>query len=197
MDNFLEKIDHSIVLLINSCNTPILDEIMWVISSKTVWIPFYLFLIYLAKKKMVWRDVIVFVICAIVCVVFSDLISNYCFKNVFERYRPSHNKLLNYKLHLYQMSSGDIYRGGQYGFISSHAANFFAVAIFVGLALKKYYSKLIFILIAVATIVCLSRIYLGVHYFSDVFVGALVGSLIAMILYYFVYIRLTEKLKIK
>ena len=193
MDNFLEEIDHKIVIAINGCNHPMLDQIMWVISSKVVWIPFYLLLIYLAYIKLNYKRVLLFTLIAILSVILSDLISTYCFKEVFQRYRPSHNLLLYNKLHFYQNKPGEFYRGGLYGFISSHAANFFAISVFVGLALKKFYPKLIYILLFIASIVCLSRVYLGVHYFSDIFVGGIVGSVISYLFFKFVYLPLFEK----
>jgi undecaprenyl-diphosphatase len=196
MDNFIEKIDQSIVIAINGWHTPFLDEIMWIISSKLVWIPFYLFLIYLAAKKISLKQTLFFTILAVLSVVISDLISTHCFKEVFLRYRPSHNLLLTEKLHFYENKPGEFYQGGQYGFISSHAANFFAIAIFVGYSLKNYYPKLLFILITISTIVCLSRIYLGVHYLSDVFVGGLVGATIAFLLSKFIFNRFRENPKL-
>ena len=192
MDNFLEKIDQSIVLAINGWHTPFLDEIMWIISSKLVWIPFYLFLIYLASKKYSLKQTLFFTLFAILSVVLSDLISTYCFKEVFLRYRPSHNLLLSEKLHFYENKPGEFYRGGQYGFISSHAANFFAIAVFVGYSLKSYYPKLLTTLIIIASIVCFSRIYLGVHYFSDVFVGGFVGTTVALLISKYIFFRYRE-----
>lgn len=197
MDNFFEKIDQSIVLAINGWHTPFLDEIMWIISSKLVWIPFYLFLIYLAAKKNSLKQTLFFTILAVLSVVISDLISTYCFKEVFLRYRPSHNLFLTDKLHFYENKPGEFYRGGQYGFISSHAANFFAIAVFVGYSLKEFYPKLLTTLIIIATIVCFSRIYLGVHYLSDVFVGGLVGATIATLLSKFIFSRYRENPKLK
>ena len=197
MDNFLEKIDQSIVLTINGWHTPFLDEIMWIISSKLVWIPFYLFLIYLAAKKNTFKQTVFFTLLAILSVVLSDLISTHCFKEVFLRYRPSHNLLLTEKLHFYESKPGEFYRGGQYGFISSHAANFFAIAVFVGYSLRAFYPKLLTTLIIIATIVCFSRIYLGVHYLSDVFVGGLVGTTIALLLSKLIFSRFRENSNLK
>ncbi len=193
MDNILENIDHAIVLTTNSWHNPILDEIMWIFSSKTPWIPFYVFLIYLAYKKLSRKQLILFTGLAIFCVVSANIISNDCFKDVFKRYRPSHNLILEKKLHFYENKPGEFYQGGSYGFVSSHAANFFAFSVFVGLSLKPFYPKLIYYLIGISFLVSLSRIYLGVHYLSDVAIGGLLGSVIAYLVYRFVYLKLDEK----
>lgn len=195
MNNFFEEIDHAIVLAVNSWNAPFLDELMWIISGKLTWIPLYVFLIYLAAKKLLWKQVLLFTVTAIVSVIMADLISNYCFKENVQRYRPSHNLLLKDLLHLYQSKPGEFYRGGLYGFTSSHAANFFAIAVFIGMALRQFYPKLIYILLGIAVLVSFSRIYLGVHYPSDVFVGAIVGTLTAFVCYRFLYLRFVDKEK--
>lgn len=189
MDNVLEEIDRAIVLTVNAWHSPVLDEIMWLLSSKLTWIPFYFLLIYLAFRKLQPKQVVLMVSLAVLSVIISDLICTYCFKEVFMRYRPSHNLLLEHKLHFYENKPGEFYKGGSYGFISSHAANFFAIAIFVGFSLKKYYPKLIFILLSVSMLVCFSRVYLGVHYLSDILGGAFVGTVIAFLAHRFLFLR--------
>ncbi len=194
MIEYLEKIDHCIVLSVNGCYTPHLDQCMWFISLKSPWIPLYIFLIYLATKKLNTNQVIFLVASALMVILLSDLTSTYCFKNVFLRYRPSHNLLLESKLHFYELSKGNFLKGGDYGFISSHAANFFGLAIFIGLALKHYYSKLIYIMLFIALVVSYSRLYLGLHYLSDLFVGGLVGSIYGFLVYKFIYLRFINRL---
>jgi undecaprenyl-diphosphatase len=125
----------------------------------------------------------------------TDLTSVHLFKNVFLRYRPSHNLLLTDHLHYYLIKPGEYYKGGEYGFISSHAANFFAIITFVSLVLRARYPKLIYPLLFIGILIAYSRIYLGVHYLSDVMVGGLVGSAIAFLVYRFIYLRFSEKVK--
>jgi undecaprenyl-diphosphatase len=193
MIEFLEGIDQRIVLSINGLHTPVLDEVMWFISGKLVWLPFYFLLIYLAYKKIAFKQLLVFIAVAILGVVFSDLICTYGFKEVFQRYRPSHNLLLQTKLHLYEEKPGEFYAGGAYGFISSHAANFFSLAIFIGLSLKKFYPTLLWKCLIVASVVSISRVYLGVHYVSDVFVGGLLGCSMGYISYRWIYLKVGLK----
>jgi undecaprenyl-diphosphatase len=166
MIDYFEKIDQKIVLFLNGLHSPFLDEVMWAISARLTWIPLYLLLIYLAFKSFERKTFWYFIVFAILGVVIADQCSVHLFKNTFERYRPSHHT--------------EYYKGGQFGFISSHAANFFVLAVFVGKVLKTNYPKLIWILISIGVLISLSRVYLGVHYLSDVTVGALLGTFIGI-----------------
>jgi undecaprenyl-diphosphatase len=186
----LESIDRWIVLTVNSWDTPFLDELMWVISQRATWIPLYLILFILAYKRLNKKQLIVFALCAILAVAIADLVSVHLFKNVFLRYRPSHNALLTEQLHFYMKSNGELYKGGMYGFVSSHAANFFAMATFISLALRKYYPLMVWTLLSIATIVSFSRLYQGVHYLSDLVVGGSVGALVAYLVYRLLYRRI-------
>lgn len=197
MIDFLESLDHSIVLAINSWNSPFWDEFMWIVSRKLTWIPFYMLLFYLCYNKGGVKKAGLFFACTIITVAIADLSSVHLFKEVFLRYRPSHNTLLTNQLHLYQYEDGGIYKGGMYGFVSSHSANFFAVCTFAFLVLRKYYPRVFFPLFFVAALIGYSRMYLGVHYLSDVVVGGLLGVLAAFLSYRFVFLKLVSRIKDK
>ncbi len=175
MSDFLQKLDVQLFLFLNSQNTPFLDNVMWFISGKFEWIPLYLVLIYwmfYKFRKKAW----LFIALTILVIALSDLGSVHLFKNVFQRLRPSHNPNLLSSIHLVKN-----YHGGWYGFISSHAANTFGLAVFVSLLFSdKWFSVSILIW---AAIVSYSRIYLGVHYPLDVLGGAMWGSLMAIGVY--------------
>ena len=136
MIEWLESIDRAIVLTVNSWNSPFFDEFFWLVSAKLTWIPFYLFLLFLFYRKSDWQNAGIFLLMAIVAVGFSDFTSSQIIKDSVMRYRPSHHTLLTDQLNFYQLSETDVYKGGQYGFVSSHAANFFAVCTFAWLSLK-------------------------------------------------------------
>jgi len=190
----LEAIDRSIVQTINSWNTPFLDQFMWIISGKLTWIPFYLLLIYLFFRQFGLKKTIVFFICAIIAVAISDLSSVHLFKNVFERYRPSHHALLTDQLHFYRFENGELYKGGQFGFVSSHASNFTAICTFTLFALKRAYKFLLPLLAFCLFLVLYSRIYLGVHYLSDVLVGSMIGMFSAYIVYRLIFTPILKRI---
>ena len=154
---------------------------MWIVSWKYTWLPLYLLFIYLFikyYKKKSW----LFIIGAIVSVAIADFTSVHLFKEIFQRYRPCHNLELEGMIHLVRG-----YCGGKYGFISSHAANTSAIAVFVLFFMNKKTDGLTrqfitFALIFWTILIAYSRIYLGVHYPSDVFAGIIWGAFIALVL---------------
>jgi undecaprenyl-diphosphatase len=155
------------------------DMVMYWFSDKLIWIPLYLYFFLLAFKK-VGNRVWLLAIAVTILVLLSDQVSVHAFKNVFLRYRPCHNLLIQSQVHLLNG-----YCGGTFGFISSHASNTFALATFLSLFFKdslKYFTVLVFIW---AALVSYSRIYSGVHYPADVAVGAIVGMGIGVMVFKF------------
>lgn len=168
----LETLDRELFLFLNGMHHDSLDQLMIWISDKFVWIPFYILLIGLIIRKHEWRSLIIVVPALILLITLSDQISVQVFKNGFERLRPCHNEELSGLIHLL----GNC--GGKYGFISSHAANTFALAVFIIYIMKS--KPILYIMLVWAGLVSYSRIYLGVHYPADIFAGAIIGWLIAL-----------------
>lgn len=177
MFNHLENIDVSLFLFLNGLHTDAFDEIMWWISDRYVWIPLYLALFYLTYKKYNLKAMFTALFLIVIMIFIADKSSVYLFKEVFERYRPCHNLEIAHRVH-----TVNGYCGGLYGFISSHAANTFALAAFYSVVFYKRLWYIAPVLLLWAAIGSYSRIYLGVHYPSDVLVGVLFGSLIGYLI---------------
>ena len=171
----LKQIDTSLFLFLNGIHSPFWDIIMWHISGKLEWIPLYVFFLFLIIRK--YKMKAVWVLLAIVLVItLADQISVKLFKEQFERLRPCHNPEIQHLVHRVNNKCG-----GKYGFVSSHASNSFALAMFLSLLFRKrLFVGLIFFW---ATVVSYSRIYLGVHYPGDILGGAILGVLIGWGIY--------------
>lgn len=169
--------DSRLFLFLNGLHTDWMDSIMVSITEMWVWIPLYLLMAYWVVKTYGKRCIWIFLAVALV-VLCSDQLSAHVCKPIFHRLRPCHNPDLEGLVYLPKGKAG-----GQYGFVSSHAANTFAIAAFLSAALRRRYSWMPYVLFAWALISSYSRIYVGVHYPGDIVAGAVLGILIGLIIW--------------
>jgi len=148
----------------------ILDNSMIFLSKKWVWLPLYGVILFAFVKRFGWLNASWICLAAACMVVLTDQGSVRFFKEVFQRLRPCHNVEIQAQLTLL---SGKC--GGQFGFISSHAANVFGLSMFVTGIMRNNGWYLLFLW---AALVSISRVYLGVHYPSDILIGAIFGAII-------------------
>ena len=173
MIDLFKHIDINILLFINGLHTPFLDVLLYWMTKFWFWIPFFSWVIVFIIKKYKKRLWIILLICCM-SVALSDQ-SSVAIKNHVKRLRPSHSPVLSEQLHLHTFANGKIYRGGNYGFVSSHAANSFSIMVLLIFFLAPFTKHAWWIFPVWACTFCLTRIYLGVHYPSDIIAGALLG----------------------
>ncbi|MFI3296022.1 MAG: phosphatase PAP2 family protein [bacterium] len=174
--NSLIEFDQNITLFLNGCHSSYFDSFFFLYTDLKTWIPLILLVMYVAWRQ--WGIKALYFYLAVALVIFlSDQFSSSLIKPLFARPRPTHEPLIADLVH-----TVNGYRGGRYGFVSSHSANSFAFALLSLLLFKRtLYS---FSILFWAFITAYSRVYLGVHYVGDIFFGALVGVFFAFLLYY-------------
>lgn len=178
MIDFLRQLDSDLLLLANEHHTAWLDSAMIFITSKNSWIPVYMFLAIAIVKRDGWRALVFMGIAAALAVLMADQLSATLVKPLVGRMRPCQDPLMMAALHLPKgCSSG-------FSFVSSHAANFGALAmLFSGYGRSKSRFWIIIPWFC-ALIVSYTRVYLGVHYPSDVLGGMLLGAICGGISYW-------------
>ena len=173
----LSHIDSDLFLFLNGLHTGWLDKVMTLITDMWVWFPLYLLLIYWAVRQYGKRCWWVIVAVALVVLCTDQLASHVC-KPIFQRFRPCYNPDFQNLIHLPKGMAG-----GQYGLVSSHAANTFGVAVFLTSVLKRFRPWTAIVLFFWAVVSSYSRIYIGYHYPGDILCGALLGVLVGLILW--------------
>lgn len=184
----LEQIDKEITLMINGWNSPVTDPVMIFFSNIPVWIPMYVLIVAFMFWRYEWRKALFMLGAALLTFGFCDQFSNFI-KDLTLRFRPLHDEwmVLN-GLHILE-------GGGKFSFFSAHAANAFGLAIttltcfraneplrtiksdkkfstYLERNMLKIYSYWMFFW---ATMVAISRIFVGKHFLGDVVVGIIVG----------------------
>lgn len=175
---WLSDIDARLLLIVNGAHSPFFDSVMWCISGRWIWVPFYAVLAYLLFRRMSWKRASICLVTIGLIILAADQTCATLIRPEIGRLRPANlNNPLSSFVHVVNG-----YRGGRYGFPSCHAANIFALAVFMSLVIRhKWFTVMMF---SWAFIVSYSRMYLGVHYFGDLFCGATIGSLFAVLFYY-------------
>jgi undecaprenyl-diphosphatase len=189
MNEFIENIlpyERDLFFLLNGSDSIFWDNMMWVVSRTKVWFLFYVFVALFLFYKTLKKDAALVLLFFILMIVLCDQFSSGLMKPLFERLRPTHHP--DFK-DFVDIVNG--HRGGGFSFISGHATNSFGFAVFLSLIFRSRWVTLVALFWA--TLISYSRIYLGVHFISDVVGGVLAGTLIALILYT-VFVALRKKL---
>lgn len=171
----LTRIDEQLFLQLNGQVSPFIDQLMFIISDKYVWIPFYIILLAFIIRKYKWRSVWI-VIGVILLITLTDQVSNVLKENV-KRFRPCKDPEISHLVHIVNN-----YCRSSYGFVSGHAANSMALAGLISLLFRNRW--VIYGIVFWSVIVSYSRIYLGVHFPGDVTGGWIVGLTFAFLIYY-------------
>jgi len=189
MLDYIIQLDQSLFLFLNGLHCAFLDPVMVFITGDVHWAPLYLTIVFFFFWKGNWRWGLLALGAVLLTFALTDQLSVHLFKNTVQRLRPCYEISLSGMVHLLENC------GGKFGFISSHAANTFGLAMITSLIFgKKWYSWCIF---SWAALVSYSRIYVGKHYPLDIICGAIFGLLAgycAWKIFQFIKIKYTKTL---
>ncbi|MDE6017730.1 MAG: phosphatase PAP2 family protein [Muribaculaceae bacterium] len=168
--DIISYFDQQILLFFNGYHTPFLDELMDLITGKWIWIPFYLLLIDLLFKKVGPQKGVLALIAVVIAITMTDQICAHVIRPYIGRLRPCNPD--NPIFSAITLVKGN--QPGGYSWPSCHAANTFALATLLSCVMKS--RKFTLMIFSWAVVVSLSRLYVGVHYPTDLLCGATFGS---------------------
>lgn len=187
----IQDMDMQVLSLFNGSDNIMLDQMVQILTSGLTWIPLYVMLFFVVMRNNETMGQIALVVgSAIFCVLFADGLVDGIIKQLAERWRPSDDPTFKYMVQVV-----DDIRPKGYSFCSAHAANTMSLAVFFSLLIR---SKMLTITLVIWSLInCWTRLYLGVHYPSDILCGMIVGIIVGILvylLYYKIYLRISPKI---
>ncbi len=173
----ITELDTNVFLALNGLNTPWLDPVMWVLTGKFTWVALYALLLWWLYRRFEWRQATVYLMAVVLTIVVADQVCGGVLRGAIGRLRPAN--LQNPISHMVHIVND--YRGGNFGFPSCHGANSFGLAVIMSLIMRRRWFT--WCILAWAALNSYTRLYLGVHYPGDIFIGACIGSLAGWLMY--------------
>ena len=178
------QIDQNLLIYLNNLGSTKWDSLWLFITNQFFWTPLFILIFYLTIKSYGWKTGGVLILSMIVLVAFSDQFTNFI-KNTVQRSRPNNNEEIKHLLRV-------LINPQSYSFMSGHATTSTFFSVYVLLLLKDNY-KYIYLILFFPLVFSYSRLYLGVHFPIDIFVGILIGVTFAN-LYFILSKKVIKKL---
>ncbi|MFP2996376.1 phosphatase PAP2 family protein [Spongiivirga sp. MCCC 1A20706] len=174
MFDSLLSLDRELLIYLNNLGSETYDSFWIFVTHQKNWIPFFLF-IFISLFLKIRRNEFLKLMLAVAITLAFTLILTEGTKELVQRLRPSQEPDLQNILRI-------LSRPTNYSFFSGHASTSLAVAVFLWLSLRRR-MKWIGIFFIWPVFFVSSRIYLGVHYPSDILMGLIVGATIGFLAY--------------
>ena len=160
------QLDKQLLVYLNGLGSEPYDSMWLFITKQTNWIPLFLILLYVIYKKIGGKQTLYVLLFVALLIFITDQCTN-LFKHGVQRLRPCNNPDVYSMIRVVKKTKS-------FSFFSGHASNSMATTTFFFLIFRKYY-KYAFLLFLFPLIFAYSRIYLGLHFPSDILTGYLFG----------------------
>ena len=167
-------LDKELLVYLNNLGSETYDGLWLIITKQLYWSPLFLLIFYLLQIKIGWKKFGYYILFTAVLLLICDQTVN-LFKYGFERLRPVNDTEINGLLRIIKTSKS-------FSFFSGHATNSMASTVFGVLILRKYY-KHAYLLFLFPLIFAYSRIYLGLHFPTDILIGYIFGATMGFVCY--------------
>lgn len=180
------ELDLALLHFFNGSQSAIYDQFILTLTNGLTWIPLYIALfIMVLKNNESMSQIFIIVGCCALGVIFSAGLDDLVIKPLVARPRPTQDLVVKYTI---DTALG--YRESNFSFFSAHAANTFTVAIYMIFLVRNRAFTIAMALWSLFN--CYTRLYLGVHYPSDILCGLLFGAVVGSVAYWF-HLRLYYK----
>jgi len=144
------------------------------ITKQAYWSPLFVVIFYLLYKKIGWKNFLLYIVFTAVLILVCDQTAN-LFKDHFQRLRPCNDEEIKNIIRIVKSSD-------TFSFFSGHAANSMATTVFAFMILKRYYQHAYWLFLF-PLVFAYSRIYLGLHFPTDILTGYIIGGAFGFIFY--------------
>ncbi len=194
--NFWIELDKQITLFLNSLHSAYTDNLFYILTNIKWWTPLFVWwLMIFYKNTNSATSLLRFLLTTAFLILLTDRISSGFFKPFFQRLRPCNDPEIGKAIHIING-----YCSQAFSFVSSHATNSFGIAVWIALHKKFFSKKIVISAFLWSLFFSYTRIYLGVHFLGDLLGGFLLGTTIAVVLFFLLQktgLSLTEKPRIK
>jgi undecaprenyl-diphosphatase len=168
--------DKRALIFLNGLGSEAYDAFWSLVTDISTWTPLFVLFFVLIMIQHRRKDGLLISLSVVILLLLTHLLTEFA-KDFFERLRPNNDQQIKDFIRILRYPQG-------FSFFSGHASTSFAVTTLVFLFLRRN-KGLLSLLFLWPLLFSFSRIYVGVHFPTDILAGAFIGTLLALVAYWF------------